>query len=204
MVENTSQAPIILASASKTRSHLLTAAGIYHEIVPANVDEPTIKSDLISEGVGPALISEFLADAKAKKISVSQPDSLVLGADQILECEGFLFDKPTDAASARIQLLNLRGKTHRLWTSAVVARAGTRLWHQTETAELKMRNFSDSFLDQYMALEGDNILSCVGGYRLEGRGAQLFSGVSADYFTILGLPLLPLLRFLRANDIIGK
>jgi septum formation protein len=126
----------------------------------------------------------------------------VIGADQVLDCDGVLFDKPADPGAARTQLLALRGRTHRLVSAVVLVRDGQRLWHHVGRADLKMRDFSTRFLDRYLESAGQAALSSVGAYQLEGIGAQLFAAIEGDYFTILGLPLLPLLDNLREHGVL--
>jgi len=188
---------IVLASASKVRRTLLEAAGLDILVDPAAVDEAAVKESYAGEGAGPGEIAEALAELKATRISPRHPGLITLGADQILECDGQRFDKPEGLEGARAQLLGLSGRRHRLVSSLVAMRDGERLWHHTDEAVLTMRKFSDGFLEGYLAAAGHAVLESVGGYQLEGRGAQLFTRIEGDYFTILGLPLLPLLDFLR-------
>ncbi|HEY2890469.1 MAG TPA: Maf family protein [Dongiaceae bacterium] len=190
---------IVLASASQARRTMLENAGVALIADPAAIDETAIKESLSEGGASPASLAETLAEMKARRVSARHGGRIVIGSDQILECERRLFDKPADLAEARRQLLALRGRTHRLISSAVALRDGARLWHHTVEAKLTMHNFSDEFLDRYLAQGGVEILHSVGAYRLEAEGAQLFSEIAGDYFTILGLPLLPLLGFLRAQ-----
>jgi len=149
----------------------------------------------------PQELASTLAEMKAVKVSARHPAALVVGADSTLACNGRMFDKPPDLAAARKQLQTLRGQTHELFSSVVVARGGVRLWHWSERARLTMRQLNDGFVDSYLARAGDDVLASVGAYQLEGLGAHLFSRVDGDYFTILGLPLLPLLSFLSGHGI---
>ncbi len=194
--------PVVLASASKSRANLLRAAGVDFQISPARVDEDAVKASLKAEGATAAHCAEALAEFKAVAVSQRHPDVLVIGADQMLECEGAWFDKPTDMAGARNHLLTLRGKTHTLPTSVAVALNGARIWHFTAMPRLTVRPFSEAFLDTYLAAAGTQILSSVGAYQLEGPGAQLFTRIEGDFFTILGLPLLELLSFFREHHVV--
>ncbi len=190
---------IILASGSRTRARMLEEAGIAFTVEVAAVDEQAVKDSLAAETRNPARVAEVLAELKAVRVSTRRPGALVIGADQMLDCDGAWFDKPADREAARAQLLALRHKTHRLTSSVVVVRDGRRVWHHTESAKLTMRNFSEGFLDRYLEQAGAAVLSSVGAYQLEGLGAQLFLQVEGDFFTILGLPLLALMDFLREN-----
>lgn len=195
---------LILASASKSRANLMRAAGLDFEQVPAHVDEDAIKVSLKAEGAAAADCALALAEFKAGTVSQRYPEALVIGADQMLECEGVWFDKPKDMAGARSHLVSLRGKTHTLSNSAAVALNGSPIWHHTSVAKLTVRPFSDSFLDEYLAAAGPAAMSSVGAYQLEGHGAQLFSKVEGDFFTILGLQMLEFLAFLREHQMVSQ
>ncbi len=197
---------IILASASKIRAQLLQNAGVNIETMPADVDEDAMKRVLSSQS--PQLkggdLAEFLAEAKALDISRKNPGHLVIGADQTLQCGNLLFDKARDLKDARKKLLALRGNTHTLYSAIACARQGAVVWRYNDAAHLTMRNFSPEFLGKYLALPGDDAFGSVGAYRLEAHGVQLFEKITGDYFTILGLPLLPLLEFLRAEGVLER
>jgi septum formation protein len=188
--------PFILASVSRWRRNMLTAAGLNIEVSPSGVDEDAVKESMPAAAPKEDL-PLLLADYKARQVCSRFPNHLVIAADQILSCDGQRFDKPLDRNGARAQLQALRGKAHDLVTAAVVYRDGQRLWHSVDTATLTMRAFSDDFLETYLEAECPDIFDTVGGYRLEGPGVQLFAAIKGDYFTILGLPLLKILAFLR-------
>ena len=192
---------LILASASPSRRQLLTSAGLVFEVEPSGVDEDEVKLSLLGERASPQDVAETLAELKAKRVSARHPAAMVIGADSTLACNGRQFDKPPTLAAARAQLLALAGQTHELCSSVVVAQGGVRLWHCNEQAQLTMRPFTETFLDAYLARAGEAVTTSVGAYQLEGLGAHLFSRVDGDYFTILGLPLLPLLSFLAGHGI---
>lgn len=190
---------VILASSSKTRRDILEKAGVVVEAMSPRVDEEEIKNAMVAEKASAAEIAEVLAEQKARSVSRRQPQDLVIGADQVLEMGSQIYSKPADLASARKALVGLRGQEHRLFSCVCVLRDGERLWHKLDSARLTMREFSDEFLDAYLQSIGDQALAGPGSYQIEGAGSQLFSKISGDYFTILGLPLLPLLDFLRVQ-----
>jgi septum formation protein len=192
---------LILASASSGRAAILRGAGLAFRQHPSNVDERALEAEALAasdtgraDAGGLALL---LAAAKARDVSARHGGTLVIGADQVMECEGVLQYKPPTPAAAREQLAALRGKTHSLNTALCVAREGSVLWQHLDRARLTMRAFSDAFLDDYCRSEGAAMLQSVGAYRIEGRGVQLFSAIEGDHFAIIGLPLLPLLGYLR-------
>src|SRR5262245_50601504 len=191
--------PIILASASKARQRLLAFAGIAARAIPSGIDEGELKARK-AETHGGEELAVHLAETKALAVSAIHGEDLVLGADQMLLLEDVFFDKPPSMAEARAQLLKLRGRTHRLVTAVAAAQRGCILWCHCDAAKLSMRYFSETFLEDYLAAMGDEILSTVGAYKIEGPGIQLFDKIEGDYFTILGLPLLPLLSFLRSKN----
>lgn len=191
---------LILASGSAARRRMLEAAGLSIEVTTPRVDEEAAKASYRAAGMKPRDQADALAELKALSVSRSRSE-FVIGADQMLAIEGDVLDKPKDAAEARQHLMRLRGKTHELITAAVVAREGVAIWRHIDTPKLGMRAFSDAFLDDYLGRAGDDVLKSVGAYQLEGLGAQLFERVEGDYFSVLGLPLLPLLAFLREHGI---
>ena len=192
---------VILASASATRAELLRSAGLTLETVASGVDEEAQKDALKQEGATPRDIADALAEAKAVKVSARRA-GLVIGSDTTLDLDGALYDKPGSLEEARAHLRAFRGRTHRLHTAAVIAEDGNAVWRRAETASLTVRDFSEDFLSKYMAAEGDALLGSVGCYRLEGLGAQLFSRIEGDYFSILGLPLLAILDYLRIRQVL--
>ena len=189
---------LILASQSITRKALLEQAGLVFSCQPASVDERGLEETALAAGGDGRDVALLLAQKKAAAVAASNPGAIVIGADQTLSLGAELLHKPADRAAAAAQLDHLRGKTHRLHAAVALVRAGELLWSDVETAELTMREFSLDERDDVLTREGDTILSSVGGYRLEGPSIRLFETVTGDYFTILGLPLLPLLAALRA------
>ena len=186
---------IILASQSASRRAMLAAAGVDFRAEAAGVDEDAVKAAMIGEGTDGRRLADALAELKAVKVSRRHPTALVLGCDSTVAAEdGALIDKAESRAESRAQLQALRGTTHKLTSAAVVALGGEPIWRHVDTAKLTMRPFSDAFLESYLDAEWPAIGGCVGGYRLEGLGAQLFSRIDGDHFTILGLPLLDWLR----------
>lgn len=195
---------LVLASASPVRARLLEAAGVPFEISSARVDEEAARAALLAQGAKPLGIADALAEMKARRRSIADPDALVLGADQVLEFEGDCIGKSATVDEAEALLRRLRGKLHRLISAAVLARGGQSVWRHVDTATLWMRDFSDEFLRAYANAEADAILGSVGCYHLEGRGAQLFSRIDGDYFTILGLPLIPVLNAVRDFGVLDR
>ena len=195
---------LILASASPTRRKILEAAAVPLKTLAPNVDERRIERELLANSVKADVIAGKLAEEKALEVSGREKHALVLGADQVLVCEGKLFSKVQNLGAARETLKQFRGRKHELVSAMALARNGLTEWIYVDIAELWMRQFSDDFLDQYLELEGDDILGSVGCYRIEGRGAQLFEKVEGDQFTIRGLPLIPLLGALRDRGVVPK
>ena len=192
---------LVLASASSARRKVLEGAGVPFVQVPSGLDEDRLKASLPA---GPAPeTARALALAKALAVSASRPGAWVLGADQVLECEGRSLSKPGDKAEARAQLVHLRDREHRLVNGLALVRDGRVLWQYDDEARLRLRDFDDAFLDAYLAAAGPEVLESVGAYRLEGMGAQLFARIEGDFFSILGLPLLPLLDVLRREGILA-
>jgi septum formation protein len=202
-LQNPAAAPLVLASRSPARARLLRAAGLAFTQAEALVDEASLRETLRAEGVLVEDAAVALAEVKAGFVARrSPPDAIVLGADQLLEVEGEWLEKPADAAAARRQLDRLRGRRHRLVSGLVAFRGGGRIWHHVDVARLWVRACSDDFLDAYVAAAGPDILGCVGAYQLEGLGAQLMARVEGAHFTVQGLPLLPVLQFLRDQGVL--
>ncbi len=195
---------LVLASGSAARAALLRGAGIDFQIDAADLNEAAVRETVRANGGDAAAAAAALADEKAVRVSRRHPGALVIGADQILDCGGIWFDKPLDMTRARDDLMALRGRDHRQCSAVSVARDGETLWRHGETARLTMRRFSDDFLVDHLAAAGDTVLTSAGAYQLEGPGVQLFSAIEGDYFTILGLPLLPLLDYLRRQGVVGQ
>jgi septum formation protein len=208
MMETAKDRKLILASASTVRQTLLRNAGLSFEAVDSRADEDAIKERFAAGDLAPDAATDALAvklaEEKALAVSARFPAALVIGADQILSCAGKRYDKPKSIAEARANLLEFRGRPHILHSGLVLAAEGSILWRHSARATLTMRDFSDAFLDRYLAEVGSMVMKSVGCYQLEGPGVQLFEKIEGDYFSILGLPLLPLLAELRAQGVIGS
>lgn len=182
---------------------MLRSAGVAFEAIPPHVDEDELKASLLAQKASPRVIADALAEAKAVKVSARRPGALVLGCDQVLSFgKAEMMDKPRSLEEARQNLNLLAGKEHKLISAAVIAQNGQPIWRVVDTATLAMRSFSPEFLEDYLAREGEAVLGSVGCYRLEGLGAQLFSRLNGDFFTILGLPLLQVLDYLRERKVL--
>ncbi len=194
---------LVLASASPVRNWVLKNAGLTFEVDAAEIDEAEIKKDCHAAATTAEGVATTLAEAKALAVSRRRPDAWVIGADQVLVFEGTIFDKPMDVEEAASHLRRFRGRSHDLVSAVCVAFGSRSRWLYSEVVTLHVRDFSNAFLDTYIADAGESILASVGAYRLEGLGAQLFSRIEGDYFAVLGLPLLPLLNFLRDREVIA-
>jgi septum formation protein len=193
---------LILASASASRRDILRAAQIPHEAIPSNVDEEAIKVKMLGSGATPAALARELAAQKARDIGRAHPDALILGADQLLTCEGKVFSKAASLDEARATLKSFRGRKHELIGALALVLDGRIVWEHLESSELWVRDFSDAFLDDYLATEGEKILGSVGCYRIEAMGAQIFEKILGDQFAIRGLALFPLLDALRERGVL--
>jgi septum formation protein len=195
--------PLILASESKSRARLLEAAGLAFIVEPPGLDEAVMRQAISGEdALLPHDVAEVLARAKAEAVSELAPKAYVIGGDQVLALGKTILTKPDSMEAARRQLLDLSGKTHTLHTSAAIATNGEAIWAETTVATMTMRKLSPEFIGRYLAAAGDEVLGSVGSYQLEGLGVQLFDKIDGDYFSILGLPLIPLLDTLRREGVI--
>jgi len=188
---------LVLASKSISRRQILENAGVLFDWVNADIDEDAIKQQGLVDQLSPDDIALQLAHAKAERVFNENPDALVLGCDQILVCDGTIYDKPANMAEAKTHLMCFRGRSHTLISAMTLLQLNAEPWRLIDSATLTVRDMSDDFIDEYLQSEGDSVLSSVGAYRLESRGIQLFDDIVGNYFTILGLPLLPLLSELR-------
>ena len=188
---------IVLASGSRFRKAMLEAAGVDLDVAPARIDERAVEQTLEGSGATPEDLAQVLAEAKALEVSERNPGRLVLGCDQTLSLDNELFHKPEDMEDARRHLLKLSGRTHQLSSAAVLARNGAALWRHVGIARLTMRRLEPAFIGRHLARVGPMALNSVGAYQIEGEGVQLFEKIEGDHFTIVGLPLLPLLEELR-------
>lgn len=191
------QPEIVLASASQIRARLLQNAGLRFSISPARIDEEAIRQSCLAEGASARDLADRLAELKAVKVSAKYPQALTLGADQILECNGQIFSKPSSLEEARQQLRSLSGQTHQLFSALVVSQAGSTLWRHVGQVSLRMHDLSDGFIDDYLDRNGPTLRESVGCYRIEEEGVRLFADISGDYFHILGLPLTELLTWMH-------
>jgi len=196
--------PVVLASASESRRRLLRSAGVPFRAEASAVDEDEIKAALRAEGASAMQVAETLAELKARRIAHRHPGALIIGADQMLDCEGRWLDKPGTRAAAAEQLRALSGRAHALLTSVCLLRDEQRIWHHNAPARLVMRPLSEGFIEAYLDAVGEPALHGVGAYQIEGRGAQLFAQIEGDGFAIQGLPLLPLLEMLRQHGVLAR
>ncbi|RRH77870.1 Maf family protein [Falsigemmobacter faecalis] len=194
---------LILASASAIRAELLARAGVDVTLHPARIDEEAIRAALEAEGATPRDQADALAEMKARKVAGRFPGAVVIGCDQVLDFKGQVFSKPGDRDAARSQLQTLRGQTHKLLSAVVVYEGEKPVWRHVGEVRLTMREFSDDYLEAYLARNGTSVLDSVGGYKLEEEGVRLFSAVQGDYFTVLGLPLVALLGYLAQRGMIA-
>lgn len=192
---------LILASGSQIRTELLRNAGVAHLVKPARIDEASIKASMLGAGGSPRDIADCLAEQKAKKVAMQHPSAVVLGSDQVLELDGKIYDKASDLDELKRHLKALRGKTHSLYSAAVIFEQNRPVWRKIAQVKLTMRDFSDEFLENYVAQYSSGLLATVGGYKIEEGGVALFTRIEGDYFSVLGMPLLEVLAFLRTRGL---
>ena len=196
---------LVLASQSASRRAMLDAAGVAHEALPALVDEASAKESLLAEGTSPRDLADALAELKALKVSRMAPQALVLGGDSLVALDdGSLLDKPESREQARDHLQRMSGKIHEIYSAAVIAEGGRPVWRHVDRARLHVRPLSEAFIESYLDLEWPAIAGCVGCFRIEGPGVQLFSRTEGSHFTILGMPLLPIIDYLRTRGVMPK
>ncbi|MBW6416246.1 nucleoside triphosphate pyrophosphatase [Celeribacter sp. PS-C1] len=195
---------LILASGSEIRQTLLRNAGLTFDVTVGRIDEETVKEALLHDGATPRDIADALAEAKARKVSMKHPGAMVIGCDQTLSFKGKMISKAKDIDEARAQLKEMRGERHKLLSAAVIYENGEPKWRHVGEVRLEMNSFSDAYLDDYLTRNWDQVQYCVGSYMLEAEGVRLFSRIDGDYFTVLGLPLLPLLAYLAQRGVIAS
>lgn len=196
---------LVLASQSAGRRALLANAGVPHEAMTADIDEDAARLALRDQGLGPGELANALAERKALDVSGKRPGDLILGCDQTLALDdGTMFDKPTDRIVLAEHLRILSGKVHILYSAIAIARGGDILWRHVEQVRMTMRPLTDVFIADYVDMDGDGLLGCVGGYQIEARGAQLFTAINGSHYAIIGLPLLPLLDYLRSQGVLAS
>jgi len=196
--------PLILASGSDIRRSLLQNAGVTFEVIVGRIDEESVKDALLSEGATPSEIADALAEGKARKVSMKHPEAMIIGCDQVLSFKGRLISKANDIEEARALLSEMRGQRHSLLSAAVIYEHGEPKWRHVGEVRLTMNALSDAYLDAYLERNWDSIHHAVGCYKLEEEGVRLFSRIDGDYFTVLGLPLLPLLAYLSQRGVIAS
>lgn len=194
--------PILLASASEARARMLAQAGVPFDVETARLDEQTIKQSLLADNTPTRDVADALAEAKAIRVSARHPDRLVLGGDQVLDFDGTLISKAQNQDAAAKLIARMAGKTHRLHSAAVICEAGRPVWRHVATVRLTMRPLSTEFIDDYVQRNWPGISHCVGGYKLEEEGVRLFAAIEGDYFTVLGMPLLPVLDYLTIRGVL--
>ncbi len=198
-----SGSPLVLASASSARRQLLADAGLSFTVKPAGLDESAVRDRGARNGWTPAVVALALAEAKANAVAAGQPGAVVLGADQVAVCGGAILGKARDRAEAAAGLARLSGRSHRLISAVALVAGGAVVWRYAEAAVLQMRTLSDPGLAAYLDSAGDDVIACVGGYRIEGPGVQLFDRIEGEFSTIMGLPMLPLLAALRRLGVLA-